>query len=333
MQVFFRGFDSKTRSTDLQPGLTLKDFLLTVQLVTGVQTIEETRSFYYSVSGKPLSVKSEDHFEKHRHLITQDCVIIIMIRLLGGTTLSEALDTIAKQELYVELEKVPTSLRNCTICLEEDTSCLRICCTWMCKEDFARWFVEKNFKVSCTLCWKPIQAKNLFKTREYIATLQALEDEKQLLQNIDCQRCVGCEALLLNETMSARQECTRCHRIFCFFCSRVWDPVKMRDRTYSCGTECVYQTMLTFSLTTFYHRPEMKIPSQRTCPKCFKLGAYDDKCKYHTCTVCKFTFCFLCLKEKIKCESRSPYDVLCVQTPVRQEYTMFPRLLDPSLDG
>ncbi|KAF9569550.1 hypothetical protein EC968_002557 [Mortierella alpina] len=294
-------------------------------------TLEETRSFRYAVSNKALDIEHESVFETQKHLITEDCVIVVMVRLYGGSTLSETLDAIAKQELSAELEKVRARAKTCTICLGDKMPCVRVCCSWMCKQDFAHWFVERNFNVSCTVCWEPIQPKNLFRTREYVATLQALQDEKQLLENIDCQRCVDCQAMLVNESMTAQQECLRCHRVFCFFCNRAWDASKMRDGYNSCGSECVYETMLVFSLTPFYCRPDLMIPTRRTCPKCFSLGAYDDKCKYHTCTNCRLNFCFLCLKEKHLCEDRSAYDNRCVQTPLVQDYGMFPRLLTPSL--
>ncbi|CAO3572908.1 unnamed protein product [Mortierella alpina] len=333
MQVFFRGFKSRAISIQLKDGFTLNDFLLAAQQAVDFTTLEETRRVRYAVSNKVLDIEHESVFATQKHLITEDCVIVVMVRLLGGSTLSETLDTIAKQELFMEMEKVPTSAKTCTICLEEDIPCLQVCCTWMCKQDFAHWFVEKNFKVSCTVCSRAIQPKKLFKTPAYIATLQALEDEKQLLQNIDCQRCVDCQAMMVNESMTSQQECPLCHRIFCFFCNREWNPLRMQNAYNSCGKECVYETMLAFSLTPFCSRPDMMIPTHRTCPRCFSLGAYDGKCKYHTCLVCKFTFCFLCLKKKRKCEDQSAYDNRCVKTPVMQDYNMFPRLLTPSLQS
>ncbi|KAF9949667.1 hypothetical protein BGZ70_001671 [Mortierella alpina] len=327
MQIFFRGFKNNTISAQLRDGFTLNDFLLTTQQALGFASLQEARSFRYALCNKALDVERESAFETQKYRITQDCVIVIMVRLLGGYILSETLDSIAKQELFIEMEKVPTSIKTCTICLDDEAHCLRVCCTHMCKQDFAQWFIAKDFKVSCTICWSPIQPKNLFKTPEYIATLQALEDEKQLLQNIDCQRCGECQAMMVNESMTSQQVCPFCRRVFCFFCNRPWKALKMQDRKHSCGKECVYETMLSFHLTTFHYRDDMKIPSQRTCPKCLNLGAYDDKCKYHTCTVCKFSFCFLCLKEKQTCERHSAYDKRCVQTPVLQDYSMFPRLL------
>ncbi|KAG9322373.1 hypothetical protein KVV02_003313 [Mortierella alpina] len=180
MQVFFPGFKGKSKSIDMKDRLTLNDFLVAAQEALDFATLEEASSFRYADSNKVLDIEHESVFETQKHRITNNCVIVVMVRLFGGNTLSETLDTIAKQELYVELEKVPLSAKSCTICLEEKIPCLKVCCTWMCKQDFANWFVAQNINVSCTLCRTPIKPKNFFKTREYIGTLQALEDEKQL---------------------------------------------------------------------------------------------------------------------------------------------------------
>ncbi|KAF9079163.1 hypothetical protein BGX23_004874, partial [Mortierella sp. AD031] len=207
-----------------------------------------------------------------------------MGRLLGGETLPGTLQAIVEQELKDELEKVVTQSTDCTICLDSETDCVRACCVWVCREDFRRWLLEKQFKVTCTLCSKAVSLRDIFKTPEYIATLQALEDEKQLLRNMDCQRCLDCSALMHNETMTSRQMCIMCHRVFCFFCNREWKAATMVDRQNTCGKECVYETMLTFELISFHYDKTMKIPNRRTWPQCFNFGAYDGKCKYHTCT-------------------------------------------------
>ncbi|KAF9937849.1 hypothetical protein BGZ67_000791 [Mortierella alpina] len=137
MQVFFLGFKGKSKSIAMKDRLTLNDFLMTAQQVLDFATLEEARSFRYAVSNKVLDIEHESVFETQKHRITNDCVIVVMVRLFGGNTLSETLDTIAKQELYVELEKVPLSAKSCTICLEDKIPCLKVCCTWMCKQDFA----------------------------------------------------------------------------------------------------------------------------------------------------------------------------------------------------
>ncbi|KAK3821672.1 MAG: hypothetical protein J3Q66DRAFT_333982 [Benniella sp.] len=144
---------------------------------------------------------------------------------------------------------------------------------------------------------------------------------------MDCQRCMDCGILMFNETMFSQQTC-KCGRVFCFFCSHSWVPASMKNAKNTCSKTCVYETKITFELVPFHHRRDMMIPSQRTCPKCFALNVYDEKTKYHTCPMCKFTYCFLCLEEQSECERKyaSNYDHACVATLAVQTYDMFPRL-------
>ncbi|CAO3568848.1 unnamed protein product [Mortierella alpina] len=329
MQIFFQTFDGHNKCTQLPNTFTLDEFVNTAGKVLGFINRDETLSFRYTVGSKALNVNNAQEFDRQKQYITNDCNIFVLGRLLGGWTLPDTLQTIAEQQLKAELGKVATRLAECSICLDTEMDCIRVCCVWMCREDFTRWLLEKQFKMSCTVCSKAIMPRDIFKTPEYIATVRALEDEKQLLENMDCQRCLACCALMHNETMFSRQKCAKCRRDFCFFCNRKWNVATMIDQQYTCGKECVYLTKITFQLVPFHHKKDMKIPSQRTCPRCFNFGSYDGKCKYHTCTVCKFTFCFLCLKEQEVCKKvyNSRYDHVCVRTPVSQRYSMFPRLM------
>ncbi|KAK3834033.1 MAG: hypothetical protein J3R72DRAFT_526988 [Linnemannia gamsii] len=322
MQVFFRNLSGQTVCAELVHAFTLHDFLETAGKILGFRNHDETLAFRYTVGGKSLNVMNEDEFERQKQHISKGCVIMTLGRLLGGWPLQETLQTIAEQQLQRELEKVATSSTNCAICLDTAMDCIRACCIWVCREDLSRWLLDKQFKVSCTVCSKAIKLGDIFKTSEYIGTLQALEDEKTLLRNMDCQRCLHCSALMHNETMYTRQTCVKCHRAFCFFCNRSWNNATMLDRQNTCGKECVYQAMLTFQLVPFHYNADIKIPSARTCPRCFNFGAYDGKCKYHTCTVCNLTFCFLCLEEESECKRKhqSSYDRVCVRPPVLQDY-------------
>ncbi|KAI7818511.1 hypothetical protein BC939DRAFT_462706 [Gamsiella multidivaricata] len=329
MQVFFRTPNGRLVARQLLDTLTLDDFIKTAGDVLGTTIRDEILSWRYTVGSKPLDVKNAKEFDKCKQHIIKECNIFVLGRLLGGSTFPDTLQTIVEQQLEDELDKVATHSSECSICLDTDTDCLKACCVWMCSEDFKSWILDKQFKTSCILCSKVIMLKDIFKSPEYIATVQALEDEKQLLQNMDCQRCLNCNVLMHNETMSSCQTCVKCHRLFCFFCNRNWNAATMLNRQNSCGKECVYETMLSFQLVRFHYKRDMKIPSRRTCPRCFNFGAYDGKCKYHSCTVCKFTFCFLCLEEENECKRihKSQYDHACVRTPVSQTYSMFPRLV------
>ncbi|KAK3809173.1 MAG: hypothetical protein J3Q66DRAFT_353143 [Benniella sp.] len=327
MQVFFQTLNGRSVVKQLSDSFTLDDFIKTASEVLGV-TREETKIWRFSVGGKPLNISNAAEFERNKQYITKDCNIFMLLRLLGGCNFQETLHNIAKQQFDTELDKVKTSSADCSICFDSETACIKVCCTWMCKEDFKAWFCDAmEFKAFCTICSKELVLGDIFKSPEYVATLRALEEEKLLLKNMDCQRCLDCGVLMFNETMYSRQTC-KCGRVFCFFCSRFWNTATMNNCQNSCSQDCVYETKLFFDLVPFHYRSDMKIPSQRTCPRCFNLGLYDKKCKYHTCTSCKFTFCFLCTEGQSECQKKfkSSYDHACVPSPVAQTYQMFPRL-------
>ncbi|KAF9342816.1 hypothetical protein BGX26_006800 [Mortierella sp. AD094] len=328
MQVFFRRPNGGTATRQLDDDFTLDDFIKIAGDVLGLSRQAEIITWQFVVGVKSLNVKNEDAFEVNKKFITKDCNILILGRLLGGNTLQEALQSIAEQGLEDELDKVATHSAECVVCLDDEKDCVKVCCVWMCRETFKCWVHDKQFRMSCIVCASPIAPKDIFQTPEFIATLQVLEDEKQILRNIDCQLCLDCNALMHNETMYARQNCFSCGRTFCFFCNRKWNAETMANQKNTCGDGCVYETMIGFQLIDFHYNSEVKIPSQRTCPKCFNFGSYDNKCKYHTCAACKFTFCFLCLEEEKVCQEKykSSYDRACVKTPIRQTYSMFPCL-------
>ncbi|KAF9359494.1 hypothetical protein BGX34_008336 [Mortierella sp. NVP85] len=327
LQVFFHPLNRPSIKKYLNDPFTLEEFTILVSEVLGGASREEAISWRLAVNGKPLVLDKPEAFNQYKHYITNDCNIFLLARMMGGTNFQDALHTIAKQQLDEELDKMQTSPKDCTICFDSDTDCIKVCCTWMCKEDFKNWFLHKNFKASCTVCNKALVLEDIFKTPEYVATLKALDDETQLLKNMDCQRCLDCGILLINEDMLSQQTC-KCKRVFCFFCGRSWNPATMQNAQHTCSKVCVYETKLSFESIPFHHRQDLKIPSQRTCPRCFNLGLYDNKCKYHTCDWCKFTFCFLCLEEKAECQKKykSAYGDACAPSPVVQTYQMFPRL-------
>ncbi|KAG0202181.1 hypothetical protein BGX28_005203 [Mortierella sp. GBA30] len=329
IQVFFRSPKGRTACAQLLDGFTLDDFIETAGDVLGFRSRDETLSWRYTVGSKPLDVNHVEEFDRQKQSIIKDCNIFVLGRLLGGQRFPETLQAIVESELEVELAKVITQSTDCFICLDSETDCVKVCCTSMCRPDLRDWLRGKNFEVSCMVCSKAIALKEIFKSPEYVATLNALREETQLLRNMDCQRCLNCDTLMHNETMYTRQTCVSCSRVFCFFCNRRWAAGTMHDRRYTCGKECVYETMISFELIAFHYNANIKIPSQRTCPRCFNFGSYDRKCKYHTCEECKLTFCFLCLEEEDECKQKhkSDYNHACVQTPVPQTYSMFPRLI------
>jgi hypothetical protein len=101
----------------------------------------------------------------------------------------------------------------------------------------------------------------------------------------------------------------------------------MRNQQYTCGlSSCTYQQLLVFEMEESASYPGFWIPSARCCPKCGTHGGYGTKCKFNECANCKQWFCFLCLKSMSECPT--VYNKKCVETPVQQTYTVFPRMGD-----
>ncbi|CAO3568681.1 unnamed protein product [Mortierella alpina] len=257
---------------------------------------DETRSFRYTVGTKSLDLNNVQEFNRQKQHITNDCNIFVLGRLLEGWILPDILQTVAEQQLETELGKVATRSTECSICLDTETYC-------DVPRGFHKMATGEAIQDVVHIVLQAIMPRDIFKTPEYIATLRALEDEQQLLQNIDCQRCVACGALMHNETMFSRQKCLKCRRDFCFFCNRNWNVTTMFDQEYTCGKECVYQTKTTFQLVPFHYRKNMRIPNQRTCPRCFTFGLYDGNASTTLAQYASSLFVF-CASRSKRCARR-----------------------------
>ena len=283
------------------------------------------------VNGKEIPEEDPVIFAELRQSIRNNTIIYVCQRMMGGSCLIDV-DTHSAtilNELHDEVQKMraQTASLECMIC-NEDKECLRICCsTNVCKECFSKSFVHNKYKTVCLVCNKTVDPEKVFVTEAFISSLDQLDQTRTMKRNIDFQICT-CGALLINDTMYAKQQCANCHRWMCFFCNADWDEKvkKMRNERYSCRMNCDWEVKITFQLVTLESNREMQVPSRRCCPKCFECGSYDQKCKYHTCG-CKHTFCFICLKPQEECQSLygSAFNRPCA-TVAQQSYTMFPRL-------
>lgn len=167
-----------------------------------------------------------------------------------------------------------------------------------------------------------------FKTPEFIDRWSILCDVTDLLKNIDCQIC-HCGTVLINMTLSAKQQCSNCYRWLCFFCNRTWNDETMKNHQYTCTDDCEYQRRLEYELVPLYNDPEIMVPDRRCCPKCFIVGGYANACKYHSCPYCRYQFCFICLKTDENCKSRNGDDPYGPCTAVKkQDYSIFPCIDD-----
>lgn len=285
-------------------------------------------NYRFVIDGVQLDLEHEDIFNGQKSKITDDKTIFVLYRLRGGGFLDEAtFIDIIYAELPNELKKIRRTKNQCCICTENN-QCIRLCCSLICETCFTTFFKSKNLKMVCPICSSVRAPREVFVTREFIASLRSYEELQNLLKNIDCQVCT-CGALVVNETMYPKQRCLKCSRDFCFFCNKNWSDAVMRNSTrYTCSSgNCYYETMITFNLVSFAFSADFKIPNRRCCPKCSTAGAYDEKCKYHECTTCSFRFCFFCLLTEPECRSKygGKYSTKCVD-PIQQDYTIFQRL-------
>jgi hypothetical protein len=241
----------------------------------------------FVVNGTELRLDDEAIFNKQKSVVTEGKVIFVLKRLLGGSCsqMSELINTIINQ-LPGALAKIRHSSTICAICANA-LPCLRVCCENipLCDTCFTTEFTSKNFRLICMNCDKNVPLDKFFVSTDFITSVRSLDELDPLLKNIDCQIC-NCGLLIVNETLYPQQTC-RCGRIFCFFCNKDWDDKTMYNVSkFTCHNNCFYETCITFELVPFYYKTFL-IPDRRCCPKCFNLGAYGDKCKFHTCQFCK----------------------------------------------
>ncbi|CAF2098214.1 unnamed protein product [Rotaria magnacalcarata] len=324
INVAFTNIVGKTIQTQLPDNFTFDDFKNLV-----IDKIDSTAVEHYRfvANNKDLCLDSKDEFTKRKHLIKNGTTIFLLRRMNGGGYVETAiLIDIIIQELPKELPKLRMHPAECVVCLD-DKQCMKICCTVICMTCFPRYFKEHDLQVKCMICPQQIPYAQFFVSPDFIRSLDSLNKIRGLMKHIDCQIC-HCGSLLVNETLFAQQTCTHCQRTFCFFCNKDWKdgPEPRHNQRFTCGVNCDYEMKLNYDLIPYVQNKAINIPNSRICPKCFNVGGYDGKCKYHQCVVCKHTFCFLCLAPKVQCyKEPSSIQQLCAEVK-RQEFNMFPRI-------
>ncbi|CAF1080918.1 unnamed protein product [Adineta ricciae] len=324
INVAFTNVVGKTIQTQLPDDFTFDDFKKVVVDKIDHDAVEHYR---FIANNKDLCLDNKDEFTKRKHLIKNGGNIFLLRRMHGGGHVEAAiLIDIIIEELPGELPKLRMQSGECVVCLDEKP-CMTLCCSVICLTCFPRYFKENDLRVRCMICPQEVPYSQFFVTRDFIRALESLNEIRELMKHIDCQIC-HCGALVVNETLYAQQTCQNCRRIFCFFCNKDWKdgPEPRHNQLFTCGVNCDYDMKLNYDLVPYVQNKEIEIPNSRVCTKCFNVGGYDGKCKYHKCVVCKHTFCFLCLAPKNQCE-KTPNSIREVCTTVkRQDFTMFPRI-------
>jgi hypothetical protein len=321
----------------------LKGTKFTGQLKTGY-TEEDIRKIVASklgpgryrlvVNGKEIQENNPQQFAELRTQIKNNTTIYVCQRMDGGscelidaqTHTATILADLQNELPKMKKQQIPV---DCMICLEK-RFCINFCCgNALCEECFSNYFVHHEFKIKClkSKCNKVIPPEKLFLSDAFVMSLRQLEETSMMTQNIDFQICT-CGSFSINSTMYAKQHCNYCKRWMCFFCNEDWDEVekKMQNTRYTCKVNCYWETKLTYQLVPLEFNKEIQVPNRRCCPKCKSAGAYDRRCKYHTCT-CGYIFCFICLKPKADCtrDFKSAYNRPCASI-AKQTYDIFPRI-------
>ncbi|CAF1209069.1 unnamed protein product [Didymodactylos carnosus] len=314
----------KVTSAMLPDSFTLDEF--TKMLSEKLGDIEGHR---FVMDGKQLRLNDKQTFNQQKEQITNGKVIFVLDRLPGGGYLEMSLlIDIVLVELENELGKVKKQEHQCAVCMDSK-QCMKLCCSKICQECFIRYFKTSNLILKCMVCLTRITYENFFVSKEFIKTLISLDEIKTLMKNIDCQIC-HCGTLVVNEKLYPKQTCLRCKRCFCFFCNKNWNDEQMLNVSkFTCHSNCDYETRITYELVLLQYNNAVQVPSRRCCPQCLNLGAYDEKCKYHCCTICKHVFCFICLEPEEECKRKynSSYRLKCTDIK-EQDYSIFPKIND-----
>jgi hypothetical protein len=324
LNVSFTNIVGKTIQAQLQDNFSIKDFRTLVAEKIDRAAIEHYR---FVANNKDLCLEDEAEFLKRKHLIKNGVTIFLLRRMHGGGHVeTSVLIDIIIEELPIEIAKLQMTVNECVVCLD-DKPCLTLCCNTICAVCFPSYFKSNDLQLTCMVCRRETPYTKFFVSTDFIHSLESLTKIRELMKNIDCQIC-HCGALVVNETMFAQQTCQQCQRTFCFFCNKDWNNglEKRRNDRYTCHVNCDYETKLNFDLIPYVQNKSILIPNSRCCPKCFNVGGYDGKCKYHQCVICKHTFCFLCLAPKIECDkSNDSIKRQCAEVR-RQDFTIFPRI-------
>ncbi|CAF0955888.1 unnamed protein product [Didymodactylos carnosus] len=331
--VFEELTDGTTYTASLIHSFTLDHFR------NSVPVLGDLGKYRLLIDDTQLCLDNENIFNTQKRLLYNGVKVTLLDRTYNGTLIEKTLlKEIVLEDLKTELPKLTKVTAVCMFCMCQE-QCSIIHCTHVCADCFNNYLEQTDMQLKCLkesrnpadekrICNTVVEYKTFFKTPEFIDKWSILCDVEDMIKNIDCQICY-CGALLFNMTLYSKQQCSNCTRWLCFFCNRNWDAAKMNDVQYTCeDVDCTYERKLAYELVPLVNNPNVLIPNRRCCPKCFRIGAFDNRCKYHCCPNCSHEFCFICLLTKDQCESIFKSDCYSQCTSIEtQHYSMFPKII------
>lgn len=91
----------------------------------------------------------------------------------------------------------------------------------------------------------------------------------------------GCEAIITKDLLLDYGKCGTCGMELCFLCGNVWHP---KEKNCLLVMDSVFQDYL-------------QTVDFKNCPKCHQVIEKGVGCNVMACPSCRFTFCWLCLRE------------------------------------
>ncbi|CAF1233879.1 unnamed protein product [Rotaria sordida] len=164
-------------------------------------------NFRLVTHGEEIEENDSKKFTELKNKIKNGTIIYVCQRIDGGSGLVDIDSHRATiiVDLQDELRKVNTQQPNveCAICTEEK-SCIRLCCsTIICKECFPNYFIYYNYTLPCLICDRIIPYEKIFVTKQFISSLNQLDEITMMLRNIDFQICT-CGAFAINSTITTK---------------------------------------------------------------------------------------------------------------------------------
>lgn len=249
-----------------------------------------------------------------------------LFRMRGGGQVDvDVLFNVLGVEVEDAIKRAPHIVGDCHICGDENKLVVQLCCLRMCNECVLSQLKSCNFTFRCTACHESPTIGSLLRSETIEVVANQYRATVENLKFVNVQICT-CGSMNVNDNMLSDVTCSVCRRRFCFFCNKKWDASRMRGQKFKCADDCYYAAMLEFETTPFAYGSG-DIPLRRMCPSCHVFGAYDGKCKFHTCSDCGHDFCFVCLKGKKEC-GKSYSNVFCGPSATPEKQTFAEQTLD-----